>query len=95
MHFELVSNGCVIRAEVYCQQLERVYKKLKKNNPALINIKRTLFQQCVKPHISKKTINKFEELGNVEVLPHPAYNTDCAPSDYILFCLMQYFLKGR
>ena len=38
---------------------------------------------------------KFEELDGVEVLPHPAYSPDCAPSDYGLFRSMQHFLKGR
>ena len=96
VHFELVPNGRAINAELYCQQLDRVYDKLKEKYPALINRKRALMQQDnAKPHTAKKTKDKFEELEGVEVLPHPAYSPDCAPSDYGLFRSMQHFLKDR
>ena len=39
--------------------------------------------------------HKFEELDGAEVLPHPAYSPDVAPSDYGLFRSMQHFMKGR
>jgi histone-lysine N-methyltransferase SETMAR len=94
VHFELVPNGRAINAELYCQQLDRVYNKLKEKYPALINRKRALIQQDnAKPHTAKKT--KFKELEGVEVLPHPAYSPDCAPSDYGLFRSLQHSLKGR
>jgi histone-lysine N-methyltransferase SETMAR len=38
---------------------------------------------------------KREELDGVEVLPHPAYSPDTAPSDYGLFRSMEHFLRGR
>ena len=96
VHFELVPNGRAISAELYCQQLERVYEKLKQKYRGLINLKRLLMQQDnAKPHTSSKTKDKFEELDGVEVLPHPAYSSDCAPSDYGLFRSMQPFLKGH
>ena len=96
VHFELVSNGRAINAELYCQQLDRVYDKLKEKYPALINRKRALMQQDnAKPHTAKKTKDKFKELEGVEVLPHPGYSPDCAPSDYGLFRSLQHSLKGR
>ena len=62
----------------------------------LITRKRALFQQDnSKPHTAKKTKEKFEELEGVELLPHPAYSPDVAPSDYGLFRSMQHFLKGH
>ena len=95
MHFELVPNGCAISAKLYCQQLEQVYEKSKQKYPALINQKHILMQQDnAKPHPSRKTKDKFEELDSVKVLPHAAYSPDCAPSDYGLFHSMQRFLKG-
>ena len=96
LHFELVPNGRAISAELYCQQLEPVYEKLKQKYPALINQRRVLKQQDnAKQHTFRKTKNKFEELDGVEVLPHLAYSPDCAPSDYGLFRSMQHFLMGR
>jgi histone-lysine N-methyltransferase SETMAR len=43
--------------------------------------KKVMQQDNAKPHTAKKTKDKFEELDGVEVLPHPAYSPDCAPSD--------------
>ena len=96
LHFELVPNGRAINAELYCQQLDRVYDKLKEKYPALVKRKRALLQQDnAKPHTAKKTKDKFEELDGVEILPHPAYSPDCAPSDYGLFRSMEHFLRGH
>ena len=34
-------------------------------------------------------------MDGVEILPHPAYSPDLAPSDYGLFRSMEHFLRGR
>lgn len=96
LHFEMVPYGKAIDAELYCQQLQRVYDKLKEKYPSLVNRKRAIFQQDnAKPHTAKKTLQKFKELDGVELLPHPAYSPDAAPSDYGLFRSMEHFLRGR
>jgi histone-lysine N-methyltransferase SETMAR len=85
-----------MNAELYCQQLDRVYDKLKKKYPTLVRRKRALFQQDnTKPHTAKTTKEKSDELEDVEVLPHSAYSPDAAPSDYGLFRSMEHFLRGR
>jgi histone-lysine N-methyltransferase SETMAR len=96
LHFELVPDGRTVNAELYCQQLDCVYDKLKEKYPIAVRRTRALFQQDnAKPHTAKKTKEKFDELEEVEVLPHPAYSPDIAPSDYGLFRSMQHFLRGR
>ena len=40
-------------------------------------------------------MTKIQELGGIELLPHPAYSPDLAPSDYHLFPPMAHFLRGR
>src|SRR5690349_10197479 len=47
-HFELVLNGHAINAELYCEQLDRVYDTLVEKYPSLVRRKRALFQprQC-------------------------------------------------
>ena len=61
----------------------------------LVNRKRVLFQQDkAKPHTALKTQQQIEEL-EWELLPHPAYSPDVAPSDYYLFRSMEHFLRGR
>lgn len=39
-------------------------------------------------------MKKFEELG-YELLPHPPYSPDLAPSDYWLFPNLKRWLKGQ
>ena len=94
LHFEFVPNGHFIDAELYCQQLERVYVKLKEKYPAVISEKCALLQQDnAKTHAAKKTKEKFEQMDGVEILPHPPFSPDLAPSDYGLFRSMQHFLR--
>ena len=95
IHFELVPDGRTINAELYSTQLERVHTVLCERFPELVNRKRVLFQQDnAKPHTAARTQQKIEEL-EWELLPHPAYSPDVAPSDYHLFRSMEHFLRGR
>lgn len=96
IHFEVVPGSQMINAEYYTHQLERMYEKLKQKYPALVNRKRALLQQDnAKPHTAFITKKKLEELDGIELLKHPAYSPDLAPSDYHLFRAMAHFLKGR
>ena len=96
IHFELVREGLAINAELYSQQLERMYAVLGERYPALVNRKRVLLQQDnARPHTAHITQEKIEELEGIELLPHPAYSPDLAPSDYHLFRSMAHFLRGR
>ena len=38
---------------------------------------------------------KIQELEGIEVIPHPAYSPDLAPSDYHMFRSLSHFLQGR
>ena len=40
-------------------------------------------------------MKKIQELGGIELLPHPAYSPDPVPSDYHLFRSTAHFLRGR
>jgi histone-lysine N-methyltransferase SETMAR len=61
-----------------------------------VNRKRVLLQQDnARPHTTKKTIQKIEELEGIELLPHPAFSPDLELSDYYLFRSMTQFLRGK
>lgn len=96
LHFELLPDGLAVNAQLYSEQLQRVYDILKARYPALVNRKRALLQHDNAPaHIARMTQQKISELDGMEVLPHPAYSPDLAPSDFHLFRSMAHFLRGR
>jgi [histone H3]-lysine36 N-dimethyltransferase SETMAR len=96
IHFELIPDGQAINAELYSEQLHRVYNVVQEKYPALINRKRALLQQDNAPaHRSRLTQQTIAQLDGFEVLPHPPYSPDMAPSDYGLFRSMEHFLRGR
>jgi histone-lysine N-methyltransferase SETMAR len=96
IHFELVPNNRTVDADLYCAQLDRMYEELGQKYPALVNRKRVILQQDnAKPHTARQTKEKIKELDSIELLPHPAYSPDLAPSDYHLFRSMAHFLRGR
>ena len=47
-----------------------------------------------RPHVSLMTRQKLLQLG-WEVLIHPSYSPDVAPSDFHLFCYLQNSLNGK
>lgn len=96
LHFELVPEGHAINASLYSEQLQRVHDVLQTRYPALINRKRALLlHDNASPHTARTTQKKIQELADIEVLPHPPYSPDLAPSDYHLFRSMAHFLRGR
>lgn len=96
IHYELLPDGFSINAELYSQQLDRMYASLQKKYPAVINRRRgLLIQDNAKPHVAIRTKEKIEDLDGIELLPHPAYSPDLAPLDYYLFRSMANFFKGR
>jgi len=84
-----------VNSELYCAQLEMVNEKLLKIRPALVNRRGVLFlHDNTKPHISKMTQEKIKEL-QWEVLTHPPYSPNLAPSDFNLFRSMEHFFCNQ
>ncbi len=92
VHQELLPPNTTINASYYCAQLERVEAELKIKRPGLGKVR--FLHDNARPHTAKLTRDKLKELG-WEVLPHPPYSPDLAPSDYYLFRHLHYFLKDK
>lgn len=95
VHYEFLESGKTITKEVYSAQLQRVAEQLTKKQPALVNRKGVLFHQDnARPHTAKMTLEVISALG-WELLPHPPYSPDVAPSDYHLFLSMDNYMRNR
>jgi histone-lysine N-methyltransferase SETMAR len=53
-----------------------------------------LHHDNARPHAAAATIETIQKL-NFELLPHPPYSPDLAPSDYHLFGSLKKSLRGR
>ncbi|UYV76430.1 hypothetical protein LAZ67_14000382 [Cordylochernes scorpioides] len=92
---DFLSSRQRMNSDLYCAI---VVNKLK---PGIRNKRRGKLSKGVlflhdnaRPHTSCKTVSTIIKLG-FEVLEHPAYSPDLAPSDYFLFGLLKKELKGK
>ena len=91
----LLNNWRTINLDVYCQQLVKLEETIKQKRPELTNRKGIVFHHDdARPRVSLATRTKLLELG-WEVMSHPPYSPDLAPSDYHFFRSLQNFLNGK
>ena len=89
IHFELLPRNATMTARLYVDQLDRLNQSLSRKHPSLVNRKGVLFlHDNARPHVAKVTREKIKDLS-WEVLPHPPYSPDLAPSDFHLFRSLQ------
>ena len=91
---DYLQKGTTINSVYYCALLDRLKAEIAKKRPHLQK-KKVLFHQDNAPcHKSMKTVVKFNELG-FELLTHPPYSPDLAPSDFFLFSDLKRMLAGK
>ncbi|KAG5321119.1 MOS1T transposase, partial [Pseudoatta argentina] len=85
-----------ITGDRYRLQLMRLSRALKEKRPlyAQRHDKVILLHDNARPHVAK-TVKTYLETLKWEVLPHPLYSPDIAPSDFHLFRSMAHGLADR
>jgi hypothetical protein len=73
IHWGILPNGCTIIADLYCQQLDRVAKKLKGKQCRIYYL-----HDNARPYVVKSTREKLLKLGWITA-PRPPYSPDLAP----------------
>ena len=94
IHLDFLPDGETINADYYCRILQDVHHNLRhrrRGKKAKIIL---LHQDNARPHTARKTIDMINELC-WDLISHPPYSPDLAPSDYALFPYMKSFLRGR
>lgn len=95
VYYELLPQNQTINSERYCAQLDRLKAAIDEKRPELANRYGVIFHQDnARPHVSLTTRQKLLEFG-WDVLPHPPYSPDLAPSDFHLFRSLQNSLNGK
>lgn len=83
-----------VTATTYCTVLQNLRQAIRRKRPGLLSQGLLLLHDNARPHTalaSQETIRKM----NWEVLPHPPYSPDLAPSDFHLFGPMKQYLRGK
>jgi transposase len=92
VHYELLERNLTITAERYFQQLFRLEEAIQQKRPGRRH--RVILQHDnARPHTANKTKAAIQEL-DWEILPHPPYSPNLAPSDYHLFRSLSNNLRG-
>jgi histone-lysine N-methyltransferase SETMAR len=96
IYYELLNSGETINGDRYRLQLMRLSQALKEKRPqyAERHEKVILQHDNARPHIAKNVKTYLETL-KWEVLSHPPYSPDIAPSDYHLFRSMAHGLADQ
>ena len=93
--FELLSRNQTINSDAYRRQLNKLNTVVKEKRPELANRKGVIFHHDnATPYTSLATRQKLLRLG-WEVMLHPPYSPDLAPSVYFLSRYLQNFLNGK
>ncbi|GFU42902.1 histone-lysine N-methyltransferase SETMAR [Trichonephila clavipes] len=92
---ELLPHGQALNSDLYCQQLDCLKLAIDQKWPALANRRGDVFKKDnARTHTSVLTRHNLWEL-DWEILMHPPYSPDLAPSDYHLFLALQNFLSDK
>jgi len=88
---EFLQRGQTITAARYVQTLHKLRRALRDKRPGRNII---ILHDNARPHAARLTSEAIAKMG-WEVLPHPSYSPDLAPSDYHLFGFVKDQLRGQ
>ena len=96
IYYELLKSNETITGGWYRTQLMRLSRALREKRPQYEqrHEKVILQHDNVRPHVAKP-VKTYLETIKWEVLPHPPYSPDIAPSDYYLFRSMAHGLADQ
>jgi len=90
----LLPPGHTVDVDYYCTLLhDRLLPAIRRKRPGLMKTGPILQHDNAPAHRARQTIEKVEEM-DLELLQHPPYNPDLAPSDFHLFEPLKESLGG-
>lgn len=94
IYIDYLEKGKTITGQYYAQLLQRLKHEVSAKRPHMAK-KKILFHHDNAPaHTSIVAVAKINDL-KFELMPHPPYSPDLAPSDYFLFPNLKKWLGGK
>ncbi|XP_048251006.1 histone-lysine N-methyltransferase SETMAR-like [Haliotis rufescens] len=94
IHIDYLPHGTTMNGEYYARLLKQVRQSIKVKRRGKIRRGILLHQDNAPVHTSHVEMTAVQECG-YELLPHPPYSPDLAPSDFHLFPRLKKHLRGR
>ena len=91
---DYLPQGHTITGLYYAQELRRLREEIKSKRRGKLRRGVLLLQDNAPAHTSRVAMAAAAECG-FEILPHPPYSPDLAPSDYHLFRKLKSRIRGR
>lgn len=91
---DYLPKGQTINGEYYANLLDKLQECIEQRRPGLARKKIFFHQDNARVHTCLKAMAKINEL-HYDLLPHPPYSPDLAPSDFHLFPKLKTFLGGQ
>jgi len=89
------AHGQTVNSANYCALLQNELKPaICKKRRGMLSKKVLLHHDNARPHTAAATVETVQQLG-FELLQHPPYSPDLAPSDYHIFGPLKEALRGR
>ncbi|WKY05876.1 hypothetical protein Q1695_006243 [Nippostrongylus brasiliensis] len=91
IYYELLKKNHSVNSDIYVQQMEHLHsaiqqKRRNRNHGVLLH-------DNARPHTARRTKNVIQAYG-WEILPHPPYSPDLAPSDFHLLRSLSNAISG-
>ncbi|GFN94959.1 histone-lysine N-methyltransferase SETMAR [Plakobranchus ocellatus] len=91
---DILPKGECVNADRYCETLDRLRHAVRRKRPGLLRIGVVLQHDNATPNMAKRT-KEWLERYRWDIIPHPAYSADLAPSDFHLFGSLKHHLGGK
>ena len=94
VHLEYMENGRTVTGNYYAQVLQRLRADIDDKRPGHGHLRTLLLQDNAPSHSSQVAMDAATQ-NRFEILEHPPYSPDLAPSDFHLFRNLKKALRGR
>lgn len=94
VYYKFLEDGQTMNGEEFRRQIDEVDRCLRNNRPERPSRKPFLLMDNARPHTARESQQKVKE-KNWNVVYHPPYSPDIAPSDYFLFSNLKRHMRGK